>query len=1110
VDKPADRINNFWNPTGFDVSRWDDIPVPSNWQTIRNADGSIKYDKPIYINQQYPWRNFGGTVSMVNPVKGPTVFNPVGHYRRTFNVPADWNGRRVFASFQGVESCFYLWINGEKVGYAEDSYTASEFDITKYLKAGENTIAVQVYRWSLGSYLENQDFIRISGIFRDVFLYSKGEVELRDFFVSPTLNTEFNGGFLNVEATVRNFGRTTGNYSVEATLKNMDDSNVWSDGPLVIPIRVDVAANATGGNPSSVTAKASKAVSAPRLWYAEKPELYKLLLQLKAPDGKILETAVIRTGFRKFEKIDVPGNANHQMLLYNGKRILLRGANRHESSLINGRALTKAEIVEDLLNMKRYNINAIRTSHYPNNVITYDLADELGLYICDEANIESHAGANQPRSPVDCIPGTNPLWHNAVMDRIVSMVERDKNHPSIIIWSLANEATYVGRPGPPYTNYAFYSATQYIKERDRSRMIKKERDNREAIVDIRSVQYPSPRGARMQALQTDIVSTNDYRAQSDLRLPYILSEYSHSMGNGGGGFYEYWKVFREILHAQGGFIWDYIDQSLWMPVPKDAINIGDGKYFACGGDWGDIYNDAFFCGNGIMLPDRTPKPFMNEIRYAHQEVWYTSNEANLKDGRVNIKNEFLGKNLSDFAHKWYIKKDGETIDSGTLNLDIRPLASLNVTIDGVGKIVPENGAEYFLELEASLKADTIWAKAGHVIAREQFKLPIEVGQSDLAIDLATLRPFTNVTDDSNRIAVTGADFSITFDKSKAELTSIKKNGKELLVRGPHINHWRHPGDNDVAGRPAPPEPPPGAVATPRRGGGGASSGYNNTFIDTWKNSTRQAITTSKDRDNKFVTITVPSTLSNGASNTTTYTIYGNGEVVVQNTLSSTLENYMLRIGMKMEMPAGYENVTYFGKGPGENYSDRSAGSPVGVYKTTPTDMFVRYMRPQAFGNRTDVRWFTVTDTKGDGLMFAAGPGSSTWTRPDMDGIVSPGVNIINATASHYDDSEFELGPAEAPAQPQAEDQRGPQRRSVTTAARHYYLVPKHEGVVLNIDMMQSPLGTSGNFSGERAPAEIQIPANGTYTYSYRIVPVTGATPATMMAESKRRFGLQAK
>jgi beta-galactosidase len=887
-------------------------------------------------------------------------------------------------------------------------------------------MAVQVYRWSLGSYLENQDFIRLSGIFRDVFLYSKAEVEIRDFFVKPALGNDFKNGDLSLEASIRNFGRAAGNYTVEATLKNMDGTNVWADGPIAVP----VAVRAGGRAPFAVDVAGSKAVQAPRLWFAETPELYQLLIQLKDPRGNVVETAVSRVGFRKIERADVPGDPAHQMLLYNGKRILLRGVNRHETSPDNGRALTKGEIIQDLLIMKRNNINAIRTSHYPNHPITYDFADELGIYICNEANVESHMGASQ-RDPNDCIPGNNPLWVNSVVDRTASMVERDKNHPSVIIWSLGNEATYTVRPPAPYTDYAFYSSSQYIRKRDPNRPIKYERDNRADIVDIRSVQYPNYRGARDTAIST-VPGPRSYMADSDFRMPFLMNEYSHSMGNAGGGFSEYWKLFREVPQVQGGFIWEYVDHSVWLNVPKDAPNQGSGKFFGYGGDWGEAQHDGNFCTDGILHPDRTPKPFVNEIRHCQQEIWYTATEGGLKKGSINVSNEFLNKNLSAYSHHWRILKDGAAIDSGTMELNIAPMAKQGVTIAAVGRIAPEPGAEYFLNVWAATKADSPWAKAGHIIASEQFKLPVGERKEGFAVDTAKLPAFASLTDTAESVIATGAGFSITFDKAAGEITSIKKNGKELIAAGPRINHWRHPGDNDLS-----------------RGPGQ----YNATFADPWRNSAKQAIQTQRGADGKSIAITVPSALQNGASNKTTYTIYSNGEIVVENTLTSELENYLLRVGMKLEMPEGYQNLAYYGRGPGENYVDRATGNHVGIYKAKVADMYTPYTRPQFFGNRTGVRWMAVTNASGDGLLIAA-------------------AGTIEACASNYDDSDFM--------------QNG-------RPVRHIHQVPMKKTAVLNIDMLQtSPASLSRD---ERPPLEEQVPAKGTYTYSYKSVPISGTMPA---------------
>lgn len=1081
VNKPADRINNFWDSKSYDVSDWDDIIVPSNWQTARNADGTFKYDRPIYRNSLYPWDNFGGeAVSMTNPVVAPTVFNPVGHYRRTFTLPEDWDGRRVFVSFQGVESAFYLWVNGQKVGYAEDSYTASEFDVTKYIQKGENVMAVQVYRWSTGSYLENQDFIRMSGIFRDVFLFSKASIELKDFFVVPVLQDDLRRGSLKIEALVRNFGNAAGELVLEATLKNMDDTNVWRDGPLVIPVRI----RAASGSSTSYTAKVngSKAVTSPRLWFAETPQLYKVLLQLKGPNGEVIETAVVRTGFRRMDIVDIPGDPDHQMLLYNGKRIMFKGTNRHETSLVNGRAITKDEIIQDIINMKRNNINAIRTSHYPNNPITYDFADELGLYIIDETNCETHSAALQ-ENPADRIPGTNPLWVGPVVDRTTNMVERDKNHPSIIIWSLGNESTYRDWPPPPYKNYAFYQSSQYIRKRDTSRLVYYDRDNRKAIADLRSNMYPGYRGARAHALLTEPPS-GSYVSKSDLRMPYVICEYSHSMGNAGGGLSEYWKVFREIPQAQGGFLWDYIDQSIIAMLPDTAVNPGQSGtvwnnnpsgmpriFYGYGGDWGDTRNDGSFCCNGIMFADRTPKPYMNEIRYCYQPFWFTATSGGLKDGSINVRNEYLNTNLNEFDHKWHIVKDGVRISSGSLMINLAPLNEADITIPGVSAIQPEQGAEYFLELEVITKESTRWADAGHIIATEQFKLPVSIGHVRSSASIRSAKPFDSVVDGSDRLVAVHGDFTVVFDKNAAEIVSLRKGGKELITRGPQINHWRHPGDNDV-----------------NRG----SESYNPTFKDTWKNSRVDRVEIRLGPDNRVITINVNSVLQNGSSNLTVYTIHSTGEIDVFNTLDTRLGNYLLRVGMNMEMPMGFENVTWYGRGPWENYSDRAAASQIGVYKTTANDMYVPYMRPQHFGNRTDLRWMALTDVHGDGLMIiAGGPGGasqmsqmSQMNQANTYGLTSPAIApaTINASASHYDDADFEVD---------------------GSPARHIFQVRPRQGIVVNIDAVQAPLGCWGTFSAERPPADTLYSATGVYTYSYRIVPIAGARDSGMMMRKYR-------
>ena len=552
--KGADAKNYVEN---WDTSGWDDIKVPSSIQTIKDADGNFKYEKPIYVNQRYPWQNYEN-VSLGANVTAPTVNNSVGQYKRTFTVPSDWDGRDVFVSFEGVESAFYLYVNGQRVGYGEDSYTTDEFNITSYLKKGENTIAVEVYRWSTGSYLENQDFIRMSGIFRDVNLYSKAKVEMRDLFVKTDLDNNYKDATLTLDADIRNLGDDTAagkKYTVSADLYKIDGkTKVWSE-PMAIEASVPTAKKnvAEKADDKGAHFTGDKKVTNPDKWFADTPNLYMLLVQLKDENGNVVETTVQRVGFREISKADI-NEAGQEQVQINGEKIMFRGTNRHETDDQDGRAISKEDITTDLKMMKQFNVNAIRTSHYPNNPYMYGLADELGIYICDETNAESHIGATSSN-----IPSGYPIWNTSVMARTQHMVERDKHHPSVVIWSLGNEATYQAYNMDE--NYCFYNSTQWILQRDPSRIRKYERDNRytkgdrtKSMVDIYSSQYWG-----VDSVKSQVTNTGN-------KLPYIQSEYAHAMGNALGNFKEYWDIFRNYPNAQGGFIWDWIDQSVSTKV----------------------------------------------------------------------------------------------------------------------------------------------------------------------------------------------------------------------------------------------------------------------------------------------------------------------------------------------------------------------------------------------------------------------------------------------------------------------------------------------------------------------------------------------------------------
>lgn len=561
-------------PNGKWQGLTDRIKVPSSVEAQRNSDGTFKYAQPIYVNQSYPWGNFEAvdySAAAGTSAKAPTVKNGVSHFQRTFTLDPSWqaDGRQVYVNFEGVESAFYLYINGHRVGYAEDSYTNDEFNITKYLNpaGSENTISVQVYRWSTGSYLENQDFIRLSGIFRDVNLYNRPALSVRDFFFKPSV-VDANGK-VDLELFLRNNRDSSQMANVEVQIYPQHGNTALLSAPLTLTAEV---APSTGIKDAGTKLEGTTTLANPALWTADQPNLYRAVITLKDATNNVQEIICQRIGFRNLQSVVINSNNQHQLQI-NGKKIYFRGTNRHESDLMNGRALGHEAIKQDLLLMKKNNINGIRTSHYPNDPITYDLADELGIYLCDETNVESHRGATSESQ----IPSAHKIWNTSVMDRTMNMVERDKNHPAVVIWSLGNEATY--RTYPMNDNYCFWNSTQWILQRDPSRIRKYERDNRSSVdadgnilrdrsmVDIYSSQYWS-----VSYVESHVTNSNN-------KLPYIQSEYAHSMGNALGNFKEYWDVFRKYDNAQGGFVWDWIDQSLLTTIKNNysyKLREGDG------------------------------------------------------------------------------------------------------------------------------------------------------------------------------------------------------------------------------------------------------------------------------------------------------------------------------------------------------------------------------------------------------------------------------------------------------------------------------------------------------------------------------------------------------
>ncbi len=894
ADNPADRPVDFYQES-YDVSAWDDIQVPGSWQTQG-------YDYPIYTNMTYPWTGY----EQPSPPAAPTVYNPVGSYRRTFTLPANWDEREVFLHFAGVESAFYVWINDQLVGYSEDSFTPAEFYVTPYLQSGSNTIAVQVFRWSDGSWLEDQDFLRLSGIFRDLFLYATPTAHLRDFGVVTELDENYQDAALEMTATVENHGTSTiTDYSLETSLYK-------AAGTEVLPVSSSSVAVNAG---EEVTVTQSRAITNPAKWSAESPTLYTLVLTLKNSSGDILETESVRIGFREIElKADTDGNTK---ILINGKPIDFRGVNRHETDPDTGRVVSEARMLEDILLMKRFNVNALRTSHYPNSTYLYELCDEYGIYVIDETNLETHGVRNQ-------IPASNPSYTANVLDRLTSMIERDKNHPSIVIWSLGNEAG---------------SGTNFTAMRDQAHLLDPTRpvhyEGNNSNADIQSYMYAS------------LVTVASW---SDTTRPLILCEYAHAMGNSVGNLFDYIKAFETNPRVQGGFIWDFVDQALRWPVPG-----GSGNFWAVGGDWEPAGhpNDDNFCANGIVFPDRTLQPEIWQVKKAYQLIKIEAD--NLLSGKVKITNQFLFTNLNAYAGHWKLMADDQQISTGTLSasdLDIAPQTSKIVTVN-YGTVTPQAGVEYWLEISIQLAQATLWADAGHEAAWEQLQVPFTTDPIS-PVDPSQM-PALTMNDSGNEVTVSNADLTVVFDKTTGTLSQYTYKGTDLIVEGPVPNFWRAPIDNDIGN------------GMPTRCATWRYAGRDRTVSDVMLAAVSDQVV------KIYVTFSLPTTTVSTAD--VEYTIYGSGDIVVESILipgASSLPE-IPEVGMLLTLPQEFENIEWYGRGPEENYIDRQRGYRIGVYSDLVDNFYVPYLEVQETGNRTDVRWVALTNDSGVGLFAVGGP-----------------------------------------------------------------------------------------------------------------------------------------
>lgn len=943
---PASRPTDFYKPE-TDVSGWATIDVPSNWQ-MRG------YGTPIYSNQRYTFIRDWPRV-MTPPrdeeeekyTTPKTEPNAVGSYRRDFELPADWNGREIFVQFDGVDSFFYLYINGQKVGFSKDSRTAAVFDITPYVKPGKNVIAAEVYRYSDGSYLECQDMWRLSGIFRDVFLYSTPKVYVRDFFVHTKFPqkddglSDYSRSTLEVETDICNRFGSDCPFSVEAELLNLDGSKV-ADLKPVGEAPKQVAKNGE----ARVTLAAE--IANPALWSAEKPNLYRLMIYVKNGRGEVTETISRKIGFRDIKLVK-------GRFLVNGMPVKLKGVNRHESQHANGHTVTKEECLQELLLMKRGNINHIRNSHYPQPAYFYELCDELGIYVCDEANIESHGyyyGAASLSHPVEW--KAQHVWRNK------NMVEQSKNHPCVVIWSYGNEAG-------PGDNFA--AVRDWIKQRDPSRLTQYERNN--DLADLHSNQYPSVNWARETSARK-------------LDKPWYISEYAHILCNSMGNLADYWEAIDSSDSIIGGGIWEWIHQSYDQTVTlPDGSKVVRQSY---GGDHGEFPNDGIFCIKGVIYSDRTPTPLYSEIRKVQQNVEFRYG-GETQDGQgivVNIRNKHLFTDLNEYDGSWELCEEGNKVAAaGSFTLACAPLQNATLTIPKselkLNTLRPD--CHYYLTVNLSLRQKTNWADKGYVIATEQMSLPEELtgflAKSRIMSQPANTK--TEVRNQDGQMLVIGPAFSICFDKATGGIKNYIVNGQQLIgekatlhlnaFRAPlandkwAMNQWLNNGLRNLVHKASP-------MLVER-----LENGVVRISCDVTSQGTRKESLDSREYDAGRFSVSDQGPITEKDFKFTTrmvYTVMPNGCISVQAGILPSDDKLVLpKLGFILKLPERFNKVEWLGRGPGENYPDRKAGSPVGIYHSTVNDMVEDYPRPMEMGNRMDTQWVAVTDGQGAGLLVAA-------------------------------------------------------------------------------------------------------------------------------------------
>jgi beta-galactosidase len=971
------RVPDGFFREDFDVSGWDEITVPGNWQLQGSAD------KPIYTNVHYPFPP--------NPPFVPEQ-NPTGCYRTTFTLNPNWQGRDVFLLFESVDSAFYLWVNGQEIGYSQDSRLPAEFDVTPYVRTGNNTLAMQVMRYCDGSYLEDQDMWLLSGIQRDVVLYSKPKDCLRDFTVRTEFDDQYADATLKIEAFITRVPGMAA-YSVAAMLYDADGVPVFAD-PLAAAVSDRTPYRA---ETKTACAMIEQQVTAPRKWTAETPYLYRLVLTLKDPDGQPIDYESCRVGFRQVEVKD-------GVVLLNGKRLIARGVNRHEHHPERGRAVTDADMIRDIKLMKQLNFNAVRTSHYPNHPHWYDLCDEYGLYVIDEANIESHGLYGELSN--------NPTWAHAYMERATRMVLRDKNHPCVLLWSLGNESG----TGPHHAAMA-----AWIRAYDPTRLVQYESGHPgPEISDVQCPMYP-----RLEWVRQVLADPAEKR-------PLIMCEYAYAKGNSTGNFFKYWDLVDEVPRFQGGFVWDWHDKALLH------TNARGEEYWAYGGDFGGDFDynqvdeDPQMCCNGIVGPDLSPHPGAFEVKKVQAPVAVSAaSERDLLGGRFTVWNKYHTRSLKHLDIRWELAADGVMIQSGNLApLDLGPDQKGPLHIPFQLPELATPGAEYYLKISFAVVEDTPWAPKGFEVAWDQFRVPVSVA-SKPRVPLDSM-PDLEMTPEDDRVIVEGADFRVVFDRAQGTIAEYVAYGQDLIKRGPTENFYRAPTDIDLMmGN------PPANVLKWR------AAGLDRLARTVWSFEATQLAS-------QAVQVRIRARLcaedtKEGIDSEIVYRVYGDGQVLLSNTVSIDERlPFVPRVGLELLLPGELEQLTWYGRGPHENYVDRKKGAAVGLYHSTVTDQFTPYVYPSECGGKEDVRWLTLTDQVGGGLMVIS-------------------LDKLHLSALHYTIQDL-------------------------AAARHPYELKRRDEVILHLDGWHMGVGGDDGWWSQVHEEFLVYP--GEYRYALRLRPIT--------------------